>query len=282
MRIQFINNQIAMGGAIRTADALQQVINKRITHMIDLDYQCDSSTWSALEDKGKIEVLHYHLPDDGNPKPYRYFVTCVEFALDVLKNPHNKLFVHCAAGRSRSVSIVYAILRAMGNSKKEAKNIIGFKYSLALAVRDKNFKAIRRIRYEDDVEIFIERYNDSIRRQNCYLVSKELLKKQELAPWVVRSKSDILFAIDAEIDKIELVEKGEETPENYLCKCMHSNCLACPFTMLRKIIDIDYSTQSYEMLRKFVQVTYPETSEELIWRAKNYLDEINNNRDSNS
>ncbi len=266
MRIQFINNQIAIGGAMRDESALQTVINKGITHIIDLDYQCDASFELAKE--CGIEVLHYHLPDDGEEKPYRYFAACVEFALNVLCNKEHKLFIHCAAGRSRSVSIAYAILRIQGNSREKAKNIIGLKYSLPLSIRDLNFKAIRRIRYEEDAEIFLERYNDSVMRQHDYLMSEAI---KALPDWSVRNRIDILNAIDWEIDRIEKGASVDDMGMNTLCKIMNENCIACPFTSLRKIISCDYSLESYEMLKNFVQFAYPETRMELLYKARVHL-----------
>lgn len=150
MRIQFITEQIAVGGAMNDQSAFNQVKAKGVTHIIDLDEGCDVR-WTK-----DIEVLHYYLPDDGEPKPHRWFAIPVAFALDVLRDASAKLFIHCAAGRNRSVSVAYAILRCSGYTEQESLNLIGFRYSLPLAIRDFNFKAIRGIRYKEDADRFIE------------------------------------------------------------------------------------------------------------------------------
>lgn len=133
MRIQFVFPNLACGGAVGTEDALVQVLNRGITHILDLDHRCEAEKIEALmiealmeaQDFPGAEVLHYHIPDDGTPRPKRFWSVCIPWALDVLAEPDSKLFIHCAAGRSRSVSLLYGVIRACGHSVDDTLTIIG-------------------------------------------------------------------------------------------------------------------------------------------------------------
>lgn len=152
MRFEFVTPQIAIGGAQNSQDVYDQMQRHLggITHIICLTELCQHrfhNVWNA-------EILHYYLSDDGETKPYRYWAACVEYALDVLENPDNKLLVHCAAGRNRSTSIVYAILLCLGYSSDESIQMILTNYADKIAARDRNYPKLLNIRYQSDVDAF--------------------------------------------------------------------------------------------------------------------------------
>jgi predicted protein tyrosine phosphatase len=64
------------------------------------------------------------MADDGAPREAAYWLRTVELAGQVLADPANRLFVHCAAGKNRGPAHAYAILLAIGHSPDEAKRLI--------------------------------------------------------------------------------------------------------------------------------------------------------------
>lgn len=70
--------------------------------------------------------LHNPTADDGAPKDAAWFKKSINFALKYLLLPDEKIYVHCAAGIQRSPSTCYAILRAFGLGKLEARATVLF------------------------------------------------------------------------------------------------------------------------------------------------------------
>jgi len=68
------------------------------------------------------------------PKPPALFQAGVDFALDALDEPKSKIYIHCAAGVHRAPMMTLAILRVLGRSLKDAKNLIqGLRYVVDFA-----------------------------------------------------------------------------------------------------------------------------------------------------
>ena len=156
MRCEYATPQIAIGGAMNTREAYDQMQSHLdgITHIICLTRLCQH----RFDDTPKAEILHYYMPDDGKFKPYRYWAACVEFALDVLENPHSKLLIHCAAGRNRSTSVAYAVLRCKGNYQSwEAEKAI-LRYADIIHKRDTDYPPLSSIKYKADVDLFYTRW----------------------------------------------------------------------------------------------------------------------------
>jgi hypothetical protein len=151
MRIQFITKNLACGGAINDKGAFNITMGHGITHIINLDKVCYGAD--------KVETLHYRIKDNGKSRPDRFILCCLIFAIEVLKDPKNKLLVHCAAGRRRSTSICYGILRYLGHSPDEAEDIIIEKYFKPVEERDRGFRRPSSIiRYKKDIERVISLY----------------------------------------------------------------------------------------------------------------------------
>lgn len=151
MRIKFITDQIAVGGAINTPKTMQQVEKMGITHIINLDQICCGVDY--------IETLHYYIRDDGSKRPPRYIASCIAFALDVLNEPSNKLFIHCAAGRRRSTSIAYAVLRALGYSSEAAETLIIKEYFEPLESKGSFRRPTKAIQYKEEIEAYVSNFS---------------------------------------------------------------------------------------------------------------------------
>src|SRR5262249_6505555 len=71
-----------------------------------------------------VQVLHNPTDDDFQPKPPELLRRGVDFALDALKEPESKVYIHCAAGVHRAPMMTLAILCAMGQPLNEARTLI--------------------------------------------------------------------------------------------------------------------------------------------------------------
>lgn len=118
--MNWINGRLACGAAIEPGD-VDEYIRQGITHVIDCRAEFDDT--AEFSEKG-VSVLWLGVCDDGQPKPVEWFQHGIEFALDALSHPKNKLDGHCAAGVNRGPSMVYGILRAMGFSGDVAMQLL--------------------------------------------------------------------------------------------------------------------------------------------------------------
>ena len=72
----------------------------------------------------RLAVLPNGTDDDGEPKSPSWFGRIVRFALDALRDPDARVYLHCAAGINRGPSAAYVVLRALGHSPGEAFGLI--------------------------------------------------------------------------------------------------------------------------------------------------------------
>jgi len=121
MDITWITDRIAVGGGIWTDEKMIEVVRQGITHIIDMQIEFDDT---KLAEPYGVQVLWNPVDDDFQPKPSEVFQRGVEFALDALEEPQTKLFIHCAAGVHRAPMMGLAVLRALGFSLQDAKQLI--------------------------------------------------------------------------------------------------------------------------------------------------------------
>jgi hypothetical protein len=112
-----VDGRIAVGGGIWNADNMAAVSRAGITHIINMQIEFPDDT--LLAEPYGIEVCWIPVDDDFEPKPAAVFERGVEFALEALKKPGAKLFIHCAAGVHRAPMMALALLGAMGRTKGE-------------------------------------------------------------------------------------------------------------------------------------------------------------------
>jgi hypothetical protein len=122
MNFSFVTTRLATGSGILVDSDVQTLIKAGITHIIDVRIEFDDS--SLLTPYPQIKYLFNGIADDGQPKPVSWFQKSIEFALDALSHPVNKVYAHCAAGISRGPSTAYAILRAFGLNGAQAQSFI--------------------------------------------------------------------------------------------------------------------------------------------------------------
>lgn len=150
MDMSWVTDRIAVGGGIWTDDKMQEVVRRGITHIIDMQVEFDDT---SLAKPYGISVLWNPIDDDFRPKPPNVFHRGVEFALEALDQPENKVFIHCAAGVHRAPMMTLAVLRAIGWSKPDAMRLITMRRPVA------DLAPV----YVDSVEAFMQTYEPAAR-----------------------------------------------------------------------------------------------------------------------
>jgi len=121
MDMSWITDRIAVGGGIWNEANMIEVVRAGITHIVDMQTEFDDT---ALAAPYGVEVLWNPADDDFQPKPPELFERGVEFALQALDGPENKLYIHCAAGVHRAPMMALAVLRASGRGLAEASELL--------------------------------------------------------------------------------------------------------------------------------------------------------------
>ena len=121
MDMTWITDRVAVGGGIWTDDQMIEVVRQGVTHIIDMQIEFDDT---RLAEPYGVKVLWNAVDDDFQPKPPEVFQRGVEFAMEALDDPSSKLYIHCAAGVHRAPMMTLAVLRALGFSLEDAKQMI--------------------------------------------------------------------------------------------------------------------------------------------------------------
>jgi predicted protein tyrosine phosphatase len=111
MDITWLDERIAVGGGIWHAENMKAVAREKITHIIDMQIECDDT---LLAEPHGIVVCWNPVDDDFQLKPAEVFERGVKFAFAALEDPKAKLFIHCAAGVHRAPMMALALLAVMG------------------------------------------------------------------------------------------------------------------------------------------------------------------------
>jgi protein-tyrosine phosphatase len=121
MDLSWITDRIAVGGGIWNDDNMAELVRQGVTHIINMQIEFDDRPLAA---KYPVTVLNNPTDDDFQPKPPQLFQTGVEFALEALEDPEARIYIHCAAGVHRAPMMTLAILRVLGWSLEDAKDVI--------------------------------------------------------------------------------------------------------------------------------------------------------------
>lgn len=121
MDMTWVTDRIAVGGGIWNDQNMEELVTMGVTHIIDMQIEFDDRP--VAEPYG-VKVLYNPTDDDFQVKPPELFQKGVEFALEALDDPHSRVYIHCAAGVHRAPMMTLAVLRALGWSLKDAKDLI--------------------------------------------------------------------------------------------------------------------------------------------------------------
>jgi protein-tyrosine phosphatase len=121
MDMTWVTDRIAVGGGIWNDENMGEVVKRGVTHIIDMQIEFDDR---PLAEPYPVQVLFNPTDDDFMPKPPELFQAGVDFALDALDEPDNKVYIHCAAGVHRAPMMTLAILRVLGWPLQKAKDLI--------------------------------------------------------------------------------------------------------------------------------------------------------------
>lgn len=106
----YISQRVAVGAMIENMSQSFYLWHHGITHILNV------ATTDSKEHINLQLVKYHHLgqPDNGEPKPWHWFKFGVEWCLDALREPGNRIYIHCRAGHERSPSMALAVLLALG------------------------------------------------------------------------------------------------------------------------------------------------------------------------
>jgi protein tyrosine phosphatase (PTP) superfamily phosphohydrolase (DUF442 family) len=121
MDMTWITDRVAVGGGIWNDDNMAELVRQGVTHIINMQIEFDDR---PLAVKYPVTVLNNPTDDDFQPKPPQLFQTGVEFALEALEDPDARIYIHCAAGVHRAPMMTLAVLRVLGWSLEDAKDVI--------------------------------------------------------------------------------------------------------------------------------------------------------------
>jgi protein tyrosine phosphatase (PTP) superfamily phosphohydrolase (DUF442 family) len=121
MDISWVTERIALGGGIWNEDNMEELLELGVTHVINMQIEFDDL---PLAQGRPVQVLNNPTDDDFLPKPATLFQKGVDFALQALEEPGNKIFIHCAAGVHRAPMMTLALMRVLGWPLEDAMDLI--------------------------------------------------------------------------------------------------------------------------------------------------------------
>lgn len=117
MVVFFVTKQLAFGSKARLARHIKRLESLGITHVLDVRHY-------AGKKLRRFKTVHLNFKDDARPRPMWFYARALRFYEKALKVPNSKVYVMCRAGRRRSASMTYFLLRASGFGPRKAENTI--------------------------------------------------------------------------------------------------------------------------------------------------------------
>src|SRR5258706_4803743 len=117
MIVFFVSDRLAFGSKVRLNRHVEKLQELGITHVID------ARNYPSKKLK-KFKTVHLNFKDDARPRPMWFYERAWTFYRTALRNPRAKVFVMCRAGRRRSASLTYFLLRASGSEPSKAREVM--------------------------------------------------------------------------------------------------------------------------------------------------------------
>jgi protein-tyrosine phosphatase len=113
----FVSDRLAFGSKVRLNRHVDKLQELGITHVID------SRNYPSKKLR-KFKTIHLNFKDDARPRPMWFYDRALTFYRIAVRNPQAKVFVMCRAGRRRSASLTYFLLRASGYGPDKARDVM--------------------------------------------------------------------------------------------------------------------------------------------------------------
>ena len=117
MIVFFVTDRLAFGSKVRLNRHVERLQELGITHVID------ARNYPSKKLR-KFKTIHLNFKDDARPRPMWFYDRALRFYRATLKIPQAKVFVMCRAGRRRSASLTYFLLRASGYQPSKAREVM--------------------------------------------------------------------------------------------------------------------------------------------------------------
>lgn len=117
MKAFFVSDRLAFGSKIRTLRHVKKLRSLGITHVVNLrDYDSQKAR--------RFCCIWLGFKDNAKPRPRWFYGRALGFYRQAMSLPQTKVFVMCRAGKRRSASLAYFLLRASGIGPRKAEATI--------------------------------------------------------------------------------------------------------------------------------------------------------------
>jgi len=117
MIVFFVTKRLAFGSKVRLNRHVEKLRELGITHVIDVRKYPSKKL-------RKLKTVHLNFKDNARPRPMWFYGRALRFYQQALERPNSKVYVMCRAGRRRSASMTYFLLRASGLGSDKAESTI--------------------------------------------------------------------------------------------------------------------------------------------------------------
>lgn len=124
----FVTERLAFGSKVRLYRHVEKLRELGITHVIDVRMYPSKKLRT-------FKTIHLNFKDNGRPRPMWFYARALRFYRMALEQPNSKVYVMCRAGRRRSASLAYFLLRASGASASTAEAAVLQARPCAMIVR---------------------------------------------------------------------------------------------------------------------------------------------------
>jgi protein-tyrosine phosphatase len=117
MIVFFVTKRLAFGSKVRLYRHVAKLRELGITHVVDVRMYPSKKLRA-------FKTIHLNFKDNARPRPMWFYARALRFYRRALERPNSKVYVMCRAGRRRSASLTYFLLRAAGTSPAAAEEAV--------------------------------------------------------------------------------------------------------------------------------------------------------------
>jgi hypothetical protein len=117
MIVFFVTKRLAFGSKVRLNRHVEELRELGITHVIDVRKYPSKKLQN-------FKTIRLNFKDDARPRPMWFYSRALRFYWKALEQTNSKVYVMCRAGRRRSASMTYFLLRASGFGPNRAESVI--------------------------------------------------------------------------------------------------------------------------------------------------------------